>query len=512
MRKEFKNKHAAVEEAAPEFIEKVVHINRCAKVVKGGRRFTFSALVVIGDGKGNIGLACGKSKEVPDAIKKATDKAKKLMRAVSLKDNTIPHEVVGESDGGIVMLKPASPGTGVIAGGGVRAVLEAAGVKDDEETFFKDTLKMGKGTNDKDLVRVLVNNSNAAYEWFKAIGGKLELQSNRSGGTSAARMHYTKAGGIGRYMVAVIKPELYKSKVDVRVNSPVVRINKNKDGSVTGVLVKGKNTGLYEIQAQAVVLTSGSYANNQTIIGRERPDFQGMITTAQPGSHGDGLQLAGNVGAEVFNLQKVQIHPNVAAGTTIMITQSMRHNGGILVNKNGERFVNDQAPRNTLGPAILKQPGQSVYLIYDDYVVGKRTKVHEGYVRLGFVTAADSAAELAQKLDLPQDKFTATIKRYGEFYKNKKDADFSRKDLATPLTGRLYAIEVIPGIGGTLGGIKANTEMQVLDSSGNPIKRLFAAGEVVGGWHGDDRYGGNAVCGNIVFGRIAAQSALKVMK
>ena len=130
MRKEFKNKHAAVEEAAPEFIEKVVHINRCAKVVKGGRRFTFSALVVIGDGKGNIGLACGKSKEVPDAIKKATDKAKKLMRAVSLKDNTIPHEVVGESDGGIVMLKPASPGTGVIAGGGVRAVLEAAGVKD----------------------------------------------------------------------------------------------------------------------------------------------------------------------------------------------------------------------------------------------------------------------------------------------------------------------------------------------------------------------------------------------
>lgn len=418
----------------------------------------------------------------------------------------------------VVLLEkmPIIGGSSLLATGGLNAAYtelqKAAGVKDDEETFFKDTLKMGKGTNDKDLVRVLVHNSNAAYEWFKAIGGKLELQSNRSGGTSAARMHYTKSGGIGRYMVAVIKPELYKSKVDVRVNSPVVRINKGKDGSVTGVLVKGKNTGLYEIQAQAVVLTSGSYANNQTIIGRERPDFQGMITTAQPGSHGDGLQLAGNVGAEVFNLQKVQIHPNVAAGTTIMITQSMRHNGGILVNKNGERFVNDQAPRNTLGPAILKQPGQSVYLIYDDYVVGKRTKVHEGYVRLGFVTAADSAAELAQKLHLPQDKFTATIKRYGEFYKNKKDADFGRKDLATPLTGRLYAIEVIPGIGGTLGGIKANTEMQVLDASGNPIKRLFAAGEVVGGWHGDDRYGGNAVCGNIVFGRIAAQSALKVMK
>ena len=129
MRKEFKNKQAE-EVAAPEFIEKVVHINRCAKVVKGGRRFSFSALVVIGDGNGKIGLGCGKAKEVPDAIKKATERAKKSMKLVSLKDNTIPHDVIGESDGGVVMLKPASQGTGVIAGGGVRAVLEAAGVKD----------------------------------------------------------------------------------------------------------------------------------------------------------------------------------------------------------------------------------------------------------------------------------------------------------------------------------------------------------------------------------------------
>ena len=117
-------------DAGPELIEKVVHINRCAKVVKGGRRFTFSALVVIGDGAGKIGLGYGKAKEVPDAIKKASSRARKVMKTVSLKDGTIPHEVIGEFDGGVVMLRPASQGTGVIAGGGVRAVLEAAGVKD----------------------------------------------------------------------------------------------------------------------------------------------------------------------------------------------------------------------------------------------------------------------------------------------------------------------------------------------------------------------------------------------
>jgi len=126
----FRDKKPAAEEEGDSLFEKVVHINRCAKVVAGGRRFSFSALVVVGDQEGNVGVGYGKAKEVPECIRKGTEQAKKNMKPVAVKNNTIPHEVLGEHDGGRIMLKPAVPGTGVIAGGGVRAVLEAAGIKD----------------------------------------------------------------------------------------------------------------------------------------------------------------------------------------------------------------------------------------------------------------------------------------------------------------------------------------------------------------------------------------------
>jgi len=142
------------EEEREEMDERVVDIRRVAKVIKGGRRFAFRTVVVVGDNKGRVGIGIGKSRAVPDSIRKANDKARAALKRVSLVETTIPHMVIGEHGGARVLLKPAAPGTGVIAGGGVRAVLEAAGVR--------NVLTKSQGSNN--LLNVAMATLNALHQ------------------------------------------------------------------------------------------------------------------------------------------------------------------------------------------------------------------------------------------------------------------------------------------------------------------------------------------------------------
>ncbi len=150
-------------------IEKVVYINRCAKVVKGGRRFSFSALVVVGDGAGKVGVGFGKANEVSDCISKANDDARKNMEPVCLKNTSIPHEIIGEFGGARVLMRPASPGTGLIAGGGVRAVVEAVGIKD----LLAKSLGSGNPSNVVKAALDGLRRLSSAEDIFRARGKKI---------------------------------------------------------------------------------------------------------------------------------------------------------------------------------------------------------------------------------------------------------------------------------------------------------------------------------------------------
>ncbi len=163
-----------------ELVDRVIHINRVAKVVKGGRRFSFSALVVVGDGEGHVGVGLGKANEVPEAIRKGKDQAEKNLFKVPLSGRTIPHEVIGHEGAGKVVMRPAAPGTGVIAGGPVRAVLESAGVR--------DVLTKSLGTSNKHNV---VNAAVAALQALTTVKEQAERRavSPDSLSTGGVRMH-----------------------------------------------------------------------------------------------------------------------------------------------------------------------------------------------------------------------------------------------------------------------------------------------------------------------------------
>ena len=381
------------------------------------------------------------------------------------------------------------------------------GIDDSVEQFVEDTMEGGHNINDKDLVTTLAENSAEAIDWLDSIGAPLPKVSF-SGGATNARIHAPEDGsGVGAYLVTSLLKKMDELDINVMYDTKATSLI-SKDGTVTGVKAESRDTE-YTINAKAVILATGGFGNNEDMIVQYRKDLKGTVTTSAPGITGDGIVMAEDVGAGLVDIEQIQLHPTVEQKTSMLITESVRGDGAILVNQDGKRFTDELLTRDVVSAAELEQPGSYAYIIFDQRL-RDGLKAIEKYVSTGITVQGDTIEELAEKIDVDPATLAETLKNWNQYVADQNDPDFGRTtgmdhDLSQ---APFYAIKIAPGIHHTMGGVHIDTDARVIDKDGNPIPGLFAAGEVVGGVHGGNSLGGNAVADVVVFGKIASESAV----
>lgn len=381
------------------------------------------------------------------------------------------------------------------------------GIVDSKDLFYKETLAGGKNKNNPELLRYFVENAPDAIDWLDENG--IELSGiTTTGGMSIDRTHRPASGAaVGGFLISGLVKNLNKRGIEVMLDTNVTEIV-TENHKVVGVKVVEEDGTNYIIKAKAVVIATGGFSANREMVEKYRPDLKGFVTTNHKGATGSGIMILEKLGAGTVDMGEIQIHPTVEQTTSYLISESIRGGGAILVSQEGKRFVNELDTRDKVSADIIKLPEHYSYILFDQQVRDENKAVEE-YVSNDLVVQADSIAELANKLSIDAHNLSKTIERYNQFVMNKQDEDFGRTTgMRHPInTAPFYAIKIAPGVHHTMGGVTINTETQVLDNDKHVIKGVFAAGEVVGGVHGANRIGGNAVADIIIFGMQAGKKA-----
>lgn len=415
----------------------------------------------------------------------------------------------------IMIEKMAVPGgNSQLAAGGMNAAgtkfQKQAGIEDNPQLMFDDTMKGGKNVSNPDLVRVLADKSNESIEWLDKHGATLS-HVGQGGGSSAARMHGPADGAfVGPYLSKFFRDEAAKSNLDLRLNTKLVKLIKGTNGEITGALVKGKHTGIYQIDAKAVILATGGIGANPELIQKLRPDISPEVKTSnQPGSQGDGITLGENVGAAVVDAKEIQLNPTLLVGSPVIVSETVRGAGAVFVNKEGKRFISELTTRDKTSAAVSKQTGGVAYEIFDQKVRDKVKQTGAAF-ELGLAKEGRTLEELGKNAGIDPKNLAATIAQYNKYAEAGNDPEFGRPKISAKVdTPNFYAIEVTPAIHYYMGGLKINPQAKVIDKNGKVIEGLFAAGEVTGGVHGKNRLGGNSISETITFGRISGEEAAK---
>lgn len=430
-----------------------------------------------------------------------------------------------EAGANVVILEKQSGigGNTLVSGGGLNVPgtkqQKKLEVEDSVELFIEDTMKGGDNINKKELVTVIAENALETTEWLEN-DIKVEFMEDRLqqfGGHSVPRALISKNNKgteLIRKLSAYGEDLGVELKTETKAEELII-----KDGKVVGV--KATNAAGQELTFNAnkgVIIASGGFGANKELRVKYDPDKDDKYkTTDVSGTTGDGILMAEKVDADLLHMEYIQTYPtcNPVTGIISYVANS-RFDGAVLLNQEGNRFVEEMERRDVISKGILDQTGREAYLVWGQEVeeVGHMTDVHENEYKvfedMDLIFKADTLEELAKHYDIDEAEFIKSIEKYNKDVEAGKDTDFNRRGiLRTVEKGPFYIQKVAPAIHHTMGGLVINTDAKVLDTNGNPIEGLYAAGEVTGGIHGTNRLGGNAVTDVIVFGRIAGQNVVK---
>ncbi|MCX8601413.1 MULTISPECIES: flavocytochrome c [unclassified Gilliamella] len=381
------------------------------------------------------------------------------------------------------------------------------GIVDSKDLFYKETLTGGKNKNNPELLRYFVENAPDAIDWLDNNG--IELSGiTTTGGMSIDRTHRPASGAaVGGFLISGLQKNINRRGIEVMLDTNVTEIL-TENHKVVGVKVSEEDGSVQTIKAKAVIIATGGFSANREMVEKYRPDLKGFVTTNHKGATGSGIMILEKLGAGTVDMKEIQIHPTVEQTTSYLISESIRGGGAILVSQKGQRFVNELDTRDKVSAEIINLPEHYAYILFDQQVRNENKAVEE-YVSHDLVVQADTIKDLADKLSIDSNTLSQTIERYNQFAETKRDEDFGRTTgMRHPINkGPFYAIKIAPGVHHTMGGVTINTETQVLDTDKHVIQGVFAAGEVVGGVHGANRIGGNAVADIIIFGMQAGRKA-----
>ena len=390
--------------------------------------------------------------------------------------------------------------------------------EDDNQIFFDDIYNGGGQSGNKALIQLIVDNSLDNAIWLKDyVGVEYKEYQSWYGGHTFVRSLWPI--GDGPAYVDTLINKATSLGVDIKYNHKATDFIMNDQNEVIGVSAEYNDQEVDYFCTNGVILTTGGFGANVDMRMHYAPDMnlnENIPTTNSPSSVGDGIIMANKIGANLLDMDKIQLYPinNPATGNYYFMDYARLISNAILVNEEGNRFIDEKDNRDNISQAILEQSNNIAYELIDN-TVAKKLNFETDYLDellRGYeqgVIFKGTLEECANYFEIPYDNLLKTVDRYNDFAINHNDKDFNRtQNLEIIDEGPYFMFSSVVSVHYTMGGVEINEKAQIIDTKGEIIKNLFAAGEVTGGIHGTNRLGSMSIPDTVAFGRIAAQNCL----